>query len=408
MSITNLESRFDELFSFCPSDETLEDIQQLVNSGNVSEAVEDLRAILQLLSKDLSQFQKLMIMVNNAQTNLNMANGQMMLVRMGLIQDATNVLNQVIQGIPNACKNLKLSYKIDIDVARLEKLKETFDKNKFGALTKSVVVNNLDSAFEVLMGDKPKYEDLPTIKAKVERLKEELNLYENCVNSARSVGKISISNHPIDHLPWFGSGFITEDDYVYTNYHVFIYPTHEEKLGRKATKEELKSAIENAQIEFGFETVDGEGKLENIYTFDADDFEFSHYNDLDYVKVKVKGNPSAIWGSLSIDITAPIEVGAKVPIIQHPRGTYQKVVLEANTIKGYYANDSRKILYSTDTEGGSSGSPVFNMNWKVIALHHAGMRIEDGGFLIDGEAESANRGVLFKAILGQESKKFFF
>ena len=29
------------------------------------------------------------------------------------------------------------------------------------------------------------------------------------------------------------------------------------------------------------------------------------------------------------------------------------------------------VRYTTDTEPGSSGSPVFNNSWRLIALHHA-------------------------------------
>ena len=31
-----------------------------------------------------------------------------------------------------------------------------------------------------------------------------------------------------------------------------------------------------------------------------------------------------------------------------------------------------RVRYQTNTEGGSSGSPVFNREFRVVALHHAG------------------------------------
>jgi endonuclease G len=44
--------------------------------------------------------------------------------------------------------------------------------------------------------------------------------------------------------------------------------------------------------------------------------------------------------------------------------------------------------YETDTEPGSSGSPVFNDQWEVVALHHASVRAQNhpelGGFLNEG------------------------
>ena len=39
----------------------------------------------------------------------------------------------------------------------------------------------------------------------------------------------------------------------------------------------------------------------------------------------------------------------------------------------------REVQYLTDTLKGSSGSPVFNSNWDIVALHHSGgnKKIED-------------------------------
>ena len=46
------------------------------------------------------------------------------------------------------------------------------------------------------------------------------------------------------------------------------------------------------------------------------------------------------------------------------------------------------LHYEADTEPGSSGSPVFDDGWEVVALHHASVRAPDhaelGGFVNEG------------------------
>lgn len=67
-------------------------------------------------------------------------------------------------------------------------------------------------------------------------------------------------------------------------------------------------------------------------------------------------------------------------IIGHPRGKVQPMFsIRDNLLLG--ADDTR-VHYRTPTEGGSSGSPVFNADWEVIAVHHGGgthMAKLDGG-----------------------------
>ena len=36
------------------------------------------------------------------------------------------------------------------------------------------------------------------------------------------------------------------------------------------------------------------------------------------------------------------------------------------------ASEGRRIRYRTNTEHGSSGSPCFDIDWTLIALHHMG------------------------------------
>ena len=63
-------------------------------------------------------------------------------------------------------------------------------------------------------------------------------------------------------------------------------------------------------------------------------------------------------------------VGECVSIIQHPSGAPKAVAIRENQIMDVFDD---YIHYSTDTMPGSSGSPVYNDEWIVISLHHAGV-----------------------------------
>lgn len=64
-----------------------------------------------------------------------------------------------------------------------------------------------------------------------------------------------------------------------------------------------------------------------------------------------------------------------VNIVQHPAARRKEVALQQNNIQYIYNNHVR---YTTDTEPGSSGSPVFNNSWGLILLHHAGGDVQNG------------------------------
>jgi V8-like Glu-specific endopeptidase len=64
------------------------------------------------------------------------------------------------------------------------------------------------------------------------------------------------------------------------------------------------------------------------------------------------------------------ETGDAVIIVQHPKGKQKQIVLSNNKIikNGLYQGVLR---YKAESDYGSSGSPVFNTHWKLVALHHA-------------------------------------
>lgn len=63
-------------------------------------------------------------------------------------------------------------------------------------------------------------------------------------------------------------------------------------------------------------------------------------------------------------------VGEYLTIIQHPRGEPKQVCVRENKLLMYDENGPY-LWYQTDTLSGSSGSPVFNNEWEVVALHHS-------------------------------------
>lgn len=85
----------------------------------------------------------------------------------------------------------------------------------------------------------------------------------------------------------------------------------------------------------------------------------------------------------------------RVYIIGHPKGGNLSFSIDDNLLLDH---KEPKVHYRAPTEGGSSGSPVFNQNWKLIALHHS------GGFKVkklNGEqgTYAANEGLWMKSIL---------
>jgi V8-like Glu-specific endopeptidase len=84
-------------------------------------------------------------------------------------------------------------------------------------------------------------------------------------------------------------------------------------------------------------------------------------------------------------------------VIGHPGGSAQpQFSLQDNVLLDY---DHRVLHYRSPTEGGSSGSPVFDDEWRLIGLHHAGStgmpRLNRAG-----GTYAANEGITIEAIRG--------
>jgi V8-like Glu-specific endopeptidase len=103
--------------------------------------------------------------------------------------------------------------------------------------------------------------------------------------------------------------------------------------------------------------------------------------------------PVSKWGHLSLQSAIEVKPGDHVPIIQHPQGGLKQIAVTANQVANIF---DFRLQYMTDTLPGSSGSPVFNDDWNVIAIHHAGGDLLKNAF---GQRLFANEGILMKYIV---------
>lgn len=116
---------------------------------------------------------------------------------------------------------------------------------------------------------------------------------------------------------------------------------------------------------------------------------------LDVTVVKLMTWPKgglALRTNDSLPIPSP---KTKVFIVGHPSGDALQLSLHDTELLDV-CDEERLLHYRTPTEPGSSGSPVFNMNWEVVALHHAGSSVMPH---LHGKGEyEANEGISIHSI----------
>lgn len=158
---------------------------------------------------------------------------------------------------------------------------------------------------------------------------------------------------------WSGTGFMLADDLLVTNHHVL--PNKDAALG--------------CGFSFNFQDIMGGGAAEVTSEKLAEASEFHTSIEHDISVVQLADGASSRWGQLQLS-EQTLARGSSANIIQHPQGRPKEVGLHHNFVA--FA-DAERVQYLTDTEPGSSGAPVFDNSWKVIAVHHSGGRFLESG-----------------------------
>lgn len=211
----------------------------------------------------------------------------------------------------------------------------------------------------------------------------EVALLQNAVNRARSVCRVEV---PAIHER--GTGVLIDDDLVLTNYHVLT-----------SRPDDLLANAHDTILRFGAFTAEKPGTSsaatgqEIKLNAAAPVVEASPVGEYDFVLLRTDGSKAKDIVPAPFISQLPAANSA-MHILQHPQGGPMMLALSKNGVTTVDAGNG-KIQYVTRAAGGSSGSPCFNEQWNLVALHHAEVSQAFG---------SIREGILMKSIFDRIQK----
>lgn len=216
----------------------------------------------------------------------------------------------------------------------------------------------------------------------------DLNYFWRGLIAARSVARIVLRTQSEGRIVGYATGFMVSPRLMLTNQHVF------------ERAEDARYSFAEFADERGLM---GESPSPVRFAFAPDDY-FDNDADLDFALVAVTtqsmdgGTPLDDFGWLRLNPMQGKElVNEYVSIIQHPGAEPTQIAVRDNQVVEMLPNFLR---YRTDTQPGSSGSPVFNDSWQVVALHHSAVPDTGGANTV-----FANEGVRVSALLAHLESK---
>ncbi len=245
----------------------------------------------------------------------------------------------------------------------------------FNLLSKLDTKERVVKRIERLQKSLPSFESFDTIKAASRAFMAKRIIGRNDLLQAHFLDKGSIVSKSVgrvvlkksaQQVAGFGTGFMISPRLFITNNHV---------LPNRAD-------AHYSHVEMNYQ-LDDKGNLQNPVSFNFDVSSFFYTKvELDMTVVAIKGNTETEgigWNRL-IEEEGKVMVGEYMNIIQHPDGRPKELSFRSNRLMDvlpYF------LHYETDTEPGSSGAPVYNDQWEIVALHHSGVpqRNSDGKIL---------------------------
>ena len=198
---------------------------------------------------------------------------------------------------------------------------------------------------------------------------------------ANSVCKITFDDRSPEAS---GTGVLIAPDLVLTNYHVFS----------REKDADLNTIARSARFEFGYvsRSFGESSRTQVLKSMEHQSIlSFSPIDRLDYVLIRLHTEDSLTQKPVPLDTTTQLLPKSPLNILQHPEGEQMKVSLSNNGVVKINQLTGL-VLYVNPTKCGSSGSPCFNQDWQLVALHHKEMVTSFG---------SIREGILFSAIYNE-------
>ncbi|AUX33517.1 MULTISPECIES: trypsin-like peptidase domain-containing protein [Sorangium] len=189
-----------------------------------------------------------------------------------------------------------------------------------------------------------------------------------------------------------GTGWLLTRSLLITNHHVILARLAEEP---PASIGDLELQARSVVAEFDYDERDAVPSAARVARLEA----FSpSTGPLDYAILRLEApvdrRPLRVSRAPFVLPADPGQYPA-VNIIQHPEGAPKRVACRNNLVTRVRGTD---LWYFTDTMAGSSGSPVFDDRWQVVALHKKWDHVDD--VMYQGKTTAwANVGTLMSAVL---------
>jgi V8-like Glu-specific endopeptidase len=171
-----------------------------------------------------------------------------------------------------------------------------------------------------------------------------------------------------------GTGVLIKRDLVLTNYHVMGGDL-------SAARTVLEANARNTVLRFGAFSVKGSaaaGQEVRLHQQAIVECSVAY----DFALLRTDGS---IEGA--VDVEPYFEIGTlpvktnPLRVLQHPEGGPMMLALSSNGVT-WIDPGLVNLQYITNVAGGSSGSPCFDADWRLVALHHAGAGAKGEGILM--------------------------